>query len=41
MQKSPKLFFLDVGLVNYRIGFRTFFAKQSLFGAVLLVVKVG
>ncbi len=30
MQKSPKLFFLDVGLVNYRIGFRTFFAKQSL-----------
>jgi len=30
MRKAPKLFFLDVGLVNYRIGFREFFSKQSL-----------
>ena len=30
LRKSPKLFFLDVGLVNYRIGFNTFFTKQSL-----------
>lgn len=29
-RKSPKLFFLDVGLVNYRAGFREFFARQSL-----------
>jgi predicted AAA+ superfamily ATPase len=30
LRKAPKLFFLDVGLVNYRIGFREFFSKQSL-----------
>lgn len=30
LRKAPKLFFLDVGLVNYRIGFRKFFGKQSL-----------
>jgi len=30
LRKAPKLFFLDVGLVNYRIGFRDFFSKQSL-----------
>ncbi|MDY6853918.1 MAG: DUF4143 domain-containing protein [Thermodesulfobacteriota bacterium] len=29
-RKAPKLFFLDVGLVNYRIGFKDFFSKQSL-----------
>jgi hypothetical protein len=30
LRKAPKLFFLDVGLVNYRIGFKEFFSKQSL-----------
>jgi len=31
LRKSPKLFFLDVGLVNFRIGFKEFFSdKQSL-----------
>jgi len=30
LRKTPKLFFLDVGLVNYRIGFKEFFSKQSL-----------
>ena len=30
MRKAPKLFFLDVGLVNYRIGFKDFFSKQAL-----------
>ncbi|MCP4105089.1 MAG: DUF4143 domain-containing protein [Desulfobacteraceae bacterium] len=30
LRKAPKLFFLDVGLVNYRIGFREFFRGQSL-----------
>jgi predicted AAA+ superfamily ATPase len=30
LRKAPKLFFLDVGLVNYRIGFKEFFAKGSL-----------
>ncbi|MBW1898206.1 MAG: DUF4143 domain-containing protein, partial [Deltaproteobacteria bacterium] len=30
LRKAPKLFFLDVGLVNYRIGFKEFFTKQSL-----------
>jgi predicted AAA+ superfamily ATPase len=30
LRKAPKLFFLDVGLVNYRIGFNAFFKKQSL-----------
>jgi len=30
LRKTPKLFFLDVGLVNYRIGFKEFFTKQSL-----------
>ncbi len=30
LRKAPKLFFLDVGLVNYRIGFKNFFSKQSL-----------
>lgn len=30
LRKSPKLFFLDVGLVNYRVGFKEFFAGQSL-----------
>jgi len=32
LRKAPKLFFLDVGLVNYRIGFKEFFRKQSLDG---------
>lgn len=30
LRKAPKLFFLDVGLVNYRIGFKEFFTRQSL-----------
>jgi len=30
LRKAPKLFFLDVGLVNYRIGFKDFFSKQSI-----------
>ena len=30
LRKAPKLFFLDVGLVNYRIGFKEFFVKGSL-----------
>lgn len=31
MRMAPKLFFLDVGLVNFRIGFKEFFSdKQSL-----------
>jgi len=30
LRKAPKLFFLDVGLVNYRIGFKEFFSKKSL-----------
>ena len=30
LRKAPKLFFLDVGLVNYRIGFKEFFSKQAL-----------
>jgi predicted AAA+ superfamily ATPase len=31
MRKAPKLFFLDVGLTNYRIGFKEFFnSKTSL-----------
>ena len=30
LRKAPKLFFLDVGLVNYRIGFKEFFTGQSL-----------
>lgn len=30
LRKAPKLFFLDVGLVNYRIGFKEFFSKRSL-----------
>lgn len=31
LRKAPKLFFLDVGLANYRIGFKEFFnSKQSL-----------
>ena len=30
LRKAPKLFFLDVGLVNYRIGFKEFFSGQSL-----------
>ena len=30
LRKAPKLFFLDVGLVNYRIGFKEFFTKRSL-----------
>lgn len=30
LRKSPKLFFLDVGLVNYRVGFKAFFTGQSL-----------
>ncbi|MBN1276615.1 MAG: ATP-binding protein [Deltaproteobacteria bacterium] len=30
LRKSPKLFFLDVGLVNYRVGFREFFIGKSL-----------
>lgn len=31
MRKAPKLFFLDVGLTNYRIGFKEFFSnKQAL-----------
>lgn len=30
LRKAPKLFFLDVGLVNYRVGFKAFFIRQSL-----------
>jgi len=30
LRKAPKLFFLDAGLVNYRIGFREFFNKKTL-----------
>ncbi|MGB9499095.1 MAG: ATP-binding protein [Dissulfuribacterales bacterium] len=30
LRKAPKLFFLDVGLVNYRIGLKEFFSRQSL-----------
>jgi hypothetical protein len=30
LRKAPKLFFLDVGLVNYRIGFKEFFSKHAL-----------
>ncbi len=30
LRKAPKLFFLDVGLVNYRIGFKEFFSNKSL-----------
>ena len=31
LRKAPKLFFLDVGLANYRIGFKEFFSsRQSL-----------
>lgn len=31
LRKAPKLFFLDVGLTNYRIGFKEFFSsRQSL-----------
>ena len=29
MRKSPKLFFLDVGLTNYRIGFKEFFSSKT------------
>ena len=29
MRKSPKLFFLDVGLTNYRIGFKEFFSNDQ------------
>jgi predicted AAA+ superfamily ATPase len=28
MRKAPKLFFLDTGLVNYRIGFKEFFSNR-------------
>lgn len=30
LRKSPKLFFVDVGLVNYRIGLKEFFSGPSL-----------
>lgn len=30
LRKAPKLFFLDVGLVNYRIGFKEFFSQKIL-----------
>ena len=30
LRMAPKLFFLDAGLVNHRIGFREFFANQAL-----------
>jgi len=30
LRKAPKLFFLDVGLMNYRIGFKAFFTKHAL-----------
>jgi len=30
LRLAPKLFFLDVGLVNHRIGFREFFANRAL-----------
>ena len=30
LRKFPKLFFLDAGLVNYRIGFKEFFSKHAL-----------
>jgi hypothetical protein len=30
LRNAPKLFFLDTGLVNYRMGFDTFFSKASL-----------
>jgi predicted AAA+ superfamily ATPase len=29
MRKAPKLFFLDVGLTNYRIGFKEFFGNKT------------
>lgn len=29
MRKAPKLFFLDIGLVNFRIGFREFFSDRQ------------
>lgn len=29
MRKAPKLFFLDVGLVNFRIGFKEFFSSEQ------------
>jgi len=29
MRKAPKLFFLDVGLTNYRIGFKEFFSNDQ------------
>ena len=29
MRKAPKLFFLDVGLTNYRIGFKEFFSSKT------------
>ena len=30
LRKAPKLFFLDVGLVNHRIGFNEFFTQKNL-----------
>ena len=30
LRKAPKIYFLDVGLVNYRIGFKEFFSDHSL-----------
>ena len=30
LRKAPKLFFLDVGLVNFRVGFKAFFTGQLL-----------
>lgn len=30
LRKAPKLFFLDVGLVNFRVGFQEFFSTTSL-----------
>lgn len=29
MRKAPKLFFLDVGIINYRIGFKNFFTGKT------------
>lgn len=34
LRKAPKLFFLDVGLTNYRIGFKEFFSRKQALDAV-------
>ena len=34
LRKAPKIFFLDTGLVNFRIGFKEFFSERELLSIV-------